>query len=245
MLKIFVCGKKYSGKSTVANYLVENHSNAMQFALANRLKRLLKILDVDINAAYDYAMTTILRLEGVGGFSQNPQLGKMVYDMLLQTQEIEDEPVKPRKRLQFLGTDCFRNKIDNDIWIHNLVSDINLIKNTLHPELDTIILDDVRFINEFKYLANAKFLPIVLRVSPEKQEERHLKLGYTSKLPKGSDQHPSETGVDDIIKMIEDTSIKDCIFDADKPLDEMLSEIRVFITSQTGILSKDQINVNI
>lgn len=47
----------------------------------------------------------------------------------------------PRKLLQIIGTECFRNNVNPDFWIQTA---LNKIKN-----LDIAIIEDARFTNEF------------------------------------------------------------------------------------------------
>ena len=69
---------------------------------------------------------------------------------------------KDRKLLQDIGTKM--REIDEDVWIKYLLNDI---KDDIN-----VIIDDVRYENEMKYLKNENFILIYLDISEELQERR-------------------------------------------------------------------------
>lgn len=109
-----------SGKSTVANYLVEEHGFT-RLSFAAPLKKMLRTLD--------------------------PVLGNglRLSDLLKSRwteQEIKDSVYGPeyRRLLQVLGTDCIR-AVDEQFWVRAAVAQ-------MEDENGKYVFDDVRFPNE-------------------------------------------------------------------------------------------------
>lgn len=122
-------GKKYAGKDTVADYLVENYG-FVKLAFAEPLKQ---------------------ACECVFGFT-NDQL----YDS--KQKEITDEywGYSPRVILQIVGTELFRNElpkhlpnISNDIWIRSVERKIENMRNNGQTRF---VITDTRFPNEFDFV---------------------------------------------------------------------------------------------
>jgi len=78
--------------------------------------------------------------------------------------ELFDMKEKDRKLLQDIGTKM--REIDKDIWIKYLLNNIKDDQN--------VIIDDVRYENEMKYLKNENFILIYLDITHELQEQRIL-----------------------------------------------------------------------
>lgn len=121
MLLIGICGKAGSGKDTAGNYLVENYEFS-KIALADPLKRLVK----DVFALDDHT----------------------VYDRTAREQPLKQwNDWSVRKLLQFIGTELFRNNIDDEIWVKSLWYKIKDSKKNF-------VVTDVRFPNELKFFEN-------------------------------------------------------------------------------------------
>lgn len=123
---IGILGKKYSGKDTIADYFVENF-NFQKYTLASTLKSICKLL---FNFTDEQLNTS--------------------------QKEIVDDVwnISPRKCMEFLGTDIFRNEINelipnigDNFWIKVLTSKIN--NDNKH---NNIVISDVRFQNEIDYI---------------------------------------------------------------------------------------------
>lgn len=114
-----VCGKAGSGKDTIGDFLVEKYG-LKKIALADPIKRLVK----DVFALDDHT----------------------VYDREAREQPLDRWPGwSVRTLLQYVGTELFRENIDDSIWVKSLwykISDDN--------DGDYVVTD-VRFPNELQY----------------------------------------------------------------------------------------------
>lgn len=121
----------------------------------------------------------------------DPMQKAMFKNILDEALLIPREYPKPRKRLQFIGTEGGRERISQSIWID--------LANRTAEEMGNAIIDDVRFVNEFKYFRERGWKAIILNIAPEIQESRIRQL--YGKFDPAALTHPSETGVADIIKL--------------------------------------------
>jgi hypothetical protein len=115
-LTVGMIGKAGSGKDTVADYLVSDYT-FNKIALADPLKTAVQaIFAVDD----DY-----------------------MYDREKREEELPDWPGwTVRKLLQFVGTELFRERVDPDVWVKNIV--------LRAKKLPLAVISDVRFPNEVK-----------------------------------------------------------------------------------------------
>ena len=96
-----ITGKANAGKDTIADYLVSQYS-FKKIALADPIKRLVK----DVFVLTD----------------------EEVYDRVLREQPLPHwDGWTTRKLLQFIGTDLFRQQIDDAVWVKSLVLRIPLV----------------------------------------------------------------------------------------------------------------------
>lgn len=121
---IGICGKKFSGKDTIADYLVIHHGYT-KISLGDPLKR---------------------AIQNIFGFSDEQLWGNQ--------KEIIDSfwNVTPREMLQYFGTDCFRQKfgfdypqIGSNIWIRATQRKIN---DLIKTGVTKFVIPDMRFGNE-------------------------------------------------------------------------------------------------
>ena len=117
---IGICGKAGAGKDTIGDYIVENYS-FKKIALADPIKRMVK----DVFVLDDYA----------------------VYDRDAREKELEKWPGwSVRRLLQIIGTELFRNNIDDSVWVKSLFYRIQ------EDIGSNYIVTDVRFPNELEFL---------------------------------------------------------------------------------------------
>ena len=122
---IGICGKAGSGKDTIGDYLVKEYA-FKKIALADPIKRLVK----DVFALDDHT----------------------VYDRVAREQPLQRWPKwSVRTLLQFIGTELFREKIDDAVWVKSLWYKIQDDKE------NNYVVTDIRFPNELAYFKeNAK-----------------------------------------------------------------------------------------
>ena len=121
-MRIAICGKMCSGKTSLANMIQRMDSRYKIISLGSKVK------DIGVN------------------------LFNMKY--------------KDRELLISIGTKM--RAIDNDIWIKYLLKD--------NQHEDYLIIDDLRYQNEYNYLIQEGFQIIQLHISKDTQQERLIKL---------------------------------------------------------------------
>ena len=115
-----ITGKAGSGKDTIADYLIKMYGYK-KIALADPIKRLVK----DIFVLDDFT----------------------VYDRIEREKPLPQwEGWTVRKLLQFIGTELFREKIDDAIWVKSLWLRVQ------NDKQNNYICSDVRFPNEKEFL---------------------------------------------------------------------------------------------
>ena len=125
---IGLSGQKRNGKSATLAALVKNYKNIIPYSFARPLKECCKIL--------------------FGGTDEH------WYGKDKET-ELEIWKASPRKLMQLVGTELFRNNFDRNFWIKVAEVHIERIRN-YHEIVDSgnvefdpiIVIDDVRFENE-------------------------------------------------------------------------------------------------
>lgn len=135
---IGICGRKFNGKDTIADYMVKNYCYT-KISLGDPIKR---------------------SLQCIFGFTDEQLWGS-------QKETIDNFwKVTPREMLQYFGTDCFRIKfgtdyphIGNNIWVMALHKQI---EKMIADGITKIVVPDLRFPNEETVIR--EFDGIVMRV---------------------------------------------------------------------------------
>lgn len=97
MILVGLCGKKYSGKDTVADYLVEHHGFQKK-SFAGPLKEACQALFLfSDEQCHDPCLKEVV----------DPRWG-----------------LSPRAALQMMGTDWVRNQFAKDFWVHRMRFDL-------------------------------------------------------------------------------------------------------------------------
>lgn len=127
---IGICGKKFHGKDTIADYLVKHHG-FVKISLGDPLK---------------------FALKHIFGFTDEQLWGKQ--------KEVVDAywNVTPREILQYVGTDCLRIKISSDyphigdnLWVMSIKRQIETM---ILNGITKIVVPDLRFPNEEPVIRN-------------------------------------------------------------------------------------------
>ena len=93
------------------------------------------------------------------------------------------EENKPRELLQSIGIELIKNKIDNKLFINRVLEDIEVFSYFY----DTVIVDDVRLIDELRILKEAYNNSISIRV---------IRDNYDNSLSEKEKSHITETDLD-------------------------------------------------
>ena len=154
---ILVCGKMRSGKDQFAVYLSEELAHAGKIVGVDKFAQDLK--DFCANDFKDFANIINSMVESISGtisgfcsahFSQDRERG--LVDAL--NKELQNFRIKPenwyedktpltRSILQIVGTEIFRNRVEDSYWVNRLYS--RVVSNA---EDDVIMITDTRFPNE-------------------------------------------------------------------------------------------------
>lgn len=178
-MKVIIIGKMASGKSSIANYLDEKHGFTV-ISLAEVIKEMEKQLE--------WKDTTDLQIVERFFNYLDPMKKAMMVKILEEARKIPREKGKPRLRLQHIGTES-RKRLYDAIWIEQASKRAEGIEN--------VVIEDVRFVNEFLYFKRLGYKTILLSVNEDVQRDRIIQL-YGKLDPKAL-THPSETGVDEIL----------------------------------------------
>jgi len=200
-----------SGKTTVAEYFVSNHGYT-RVTLAAPIKEIVNAIDSmnNINIAKKF-IDPYYKLHG----SKRSRL----YRILDATRTIPHEFPKPRKRLQFLGTDGVRKNIDDRFWLKVLWE--------RYRDHGKIVIDDCRFLNEYEFFVAQGFNDIKLCVTEKTQDDRLLELygPYDREIL----EHPSETEQDKVFSEHPDNIIHN-----DGTLEELYEALEDYTTTMSN-----------
>lgn len=136
MDNICLFGNQGVGKDTIANILINDHGY-VKLAFASKVKDVVSIL-----FGWDRYM-----LEGDTIESRNWREKIDIY----WSEKLEIKDFTPRKALQTIGTDVFRDHFHNDIWLLIIENEIRKL-NT-----NKIVITDCRFENEYEMLKKLGF----------------------------------------------------------------------------------------
>lgn len=131
MLKILgIAGLKGSGKDTIGDIICKNKSNWVKMSFADTLKDIVSIL-----FGWDRDMVE-------GSTHQSREWREIPDKFWSEKLSVE---WTPRKALQYLGTELFRNHLNQNIWVDSLEKKI---ENTDK----SVVITDVRFENEMEMI---------------------------------------------------------------------------------------------
>lgn len=188
---IVIVGKMQSGKTTAANYICQKYGY-IRVALADPIKEI--VTHIDSMSSKNIINKFIRRF-----YYLNDDQEEVLIRILDATRRIPIEFPKPRKRLQFLGTDGIRNTIDSEFWL-------KVFANKFHNYCN-VVIDDCRFLNEYEYFKNLKYLDLKIDVSTNIQDKR-LHILHKGAYDKGILSHASELEQDVIFKKYPKNIIK-------------------------------------
>lgn len=142
-------GLRGSGKDTVANYLVSKHGFC-KLSFAGKLKDIVSIM-------FDYSRSM---LEG-----DTPESRREREQMdPFWSERLRIKDISPVKLLQLVGTECFRERLGEDVFVSIVEKQILEMKKA-NPDVN-IVVTDCRFPNEIQML-KSKFNASTIRVYRE------------------------------------------------------------------------------
>lgn len=168
MYNLAIVGKMGSGKSSLANHLVDVHKYT-RVANAGALKTLAAMAYGPIDKGESYGVT---RLDGISW-----------------GEEYEPVQISGREVLQGIGQ--IVKQFDRDFWLKAMMRDIDRKGN------GPFVCDDTRFPFEADFLRDKEWIIVKLYVAKEVRAERYLSL-YGRVPTESELNHPSETEVDNI-----------------------------------------------
>lgn len=164
-MKVIITGKMSVGKTTVAKYLQASHGFYC-LALADAIK----FIEADLDTKSD----ADIYAEHIGRYvGYDPMDQAIIYKIFNAARNIPRETPKPRKRLQFIGTEGIRTQVDPLVWVK--IADAR-IKELEAAGYTNIVIDDVRFLNEYNYFVNRGWFPIKLQLASDVQLDRLVSL---------------------------------------------------------------------
>jgi hypothetical protein len=187
-MNIIIVGKMCAGKTLVAQHLCDNY-DFCSLSLAGPIKEIEKNLDTMSNNDLYYTY--------IDKYVQYDHIERaMIFKIFDAARKIPREEPKPRKRLQYIGTNGFRKLIDQNVWIKITDSQSKELNNSGYCN---VVIDDVRFLNEYQYFVDNHWYPIKLDVNKENQLVRIKNLYPDFDI--ASLEHASELDQDKIITM--------------------------------------------
>lgn len=154
---ILVCGKMRSGKDQFASYLAEEFEKQGKMVMFDKFAQDLK--DFCKSDFRDFAKvingmadTFAASVSGFCSYHFSQDAERSVYNALLKELEnfkiadenwYENKTPLTRSILQIMGTEVFRNRVDDQYWVKRLY---NRVVNV--PMFDVVIVTDARFPNE-------------------------------------------------------------------------------------------------
>lgn len=203
-MNVGLIGKYKSGKTTLANLLKERYSQQYNVVIMPFAKYLKEIV-TKCSGLDDSAKDNTDSFSGnIKLYKIDKDLKKYDYDLLTKKEEdtlkaLEYLPTNEmyRKLLQFIGTDIYRKRNEYH-WIQLFENDFNKIKYNKNTR---VIIDDVRFENEFQFaLQNMDYVVKIVRPSEDKNDSH------------GSESEQDSFNVENIIindKNLSDKELKD------------------------------------
>lgn len=133
MVLIAICGFQGSGKDTIANYLVDKYG-FIKLSFASAVKDVV-------------AITFSWNRKLLEGDTEESRIFRETIDDWWSA-KLNIPNFTPRIALQKIGTDIFRNNLDQNIWV-DIVE--RKIKDYINSNKN-VVISDLRFPNEFKMI---------------------------------------------------------------------------------------------
>lgn len=205
---VALAGERYSGKDTVAEYLVKNYGY-QHFKFAGKLKRMVEILfelpdnydwdkekNIPLDEFYGHSKRKILQWYGTDGFPEDVAnitkfKGSLLRDLYhvvygVTNRKLVTEYIVYEIALldEVLLTGGFRNKLSKSFWVDNLLTNNQLDRLYNYPEGCNYVISDLRFPDtegEFVHETNGKIIYIE-RENVTREKTNHESEQYLGEL---------------------------------------------------------------
>lgn len=206
-MRIAFCGPRATGKSTLADYLVERYGFAKR-SLAAPIKQIVNGAPKDPHERHIYLWDWAARL--FPGMSMTAQA-----KFVTETARMLSLEKDPGRRAQLLGTDIGR-ALDDEVWIRYLLRGL--------PDGD-VVVDDVRFENECEVLRTAGFVLVRLTAPPNVLAARLAARAAERRDP----DHASERGLEGI-----PDDYWDAVLDTSEPMETTIARLEAMVGDARG-----------
>jgi len=163
---VMLIGEMASGKSHAARFLCDKYGYTL-LSLAQPVKDIEEVFHQYENKIINdlVADEDIWRILGSEQIIDNGMYWEFIKILEEELPKIPREDPKPRKRLQYIGTDLGRKQISENLWI-------DIAMKRVKEEIGPFVIDDLRFLNEYEIFKTIGFIPIKLIMSPQIQQKR-------------------------------------------------------------------------
>src|SRR5690606_31084890 len=202
-MRIAFCGPRGTGKTTLAEYLVQHHGFT-RCSLAAPIKRIITECPKDSYERHQYLLQWAREL-----FSGSPVLQARFATEAARALAGERDP---GRRAQLLGTEVGR-ALDHEVWIRYLLERL--------PS-GPVAVDDVRFRNECEQLRVAGFVIVRLTAPPDVLAARLATRAAERRDP----GHASERGLEGLSH-----DYWDAVWDTSEPFEATVARLEALLQS--------------
>ena len=205
-MRIAFAGQRGVGKTTLAEYLVQNYSFTRR-SLAEPIKRIIAECPTDSYERHQYLLRWAAELFP----------GRIVLQARFATEAAKVLATErdPGRRAQLLGTDVGR-ALDGEVWIRYLLE---------HLPNGPVVVDDVRFVNECEALREAGFRLVRLTAPQDVLASRLAARPGERRDP----SHPSEHGLEGLSH-----DYWDAVWDTSEPMETTIARLEAMVGDARG-----------
>jgi len=205
-MRIAFAGPRGTGKTTLAEYLVQHHG-FIRCSLAAPIKRIITECPKDSYERHQHLLRWAAELFP----------GRMLLQARFATEAAKVLATErdPGRRAQLIGTDVGR-ALDQEVWIRYLLE---------HLPPGPVVVDDVRFVNECEALRAAGFRLVRLTAPPDVLAARLAARAAERRDP----SHPSEHGLEGL-----PDDYWDAVWDTSEPMETAIARLEAMVGGARG-----------